>query len=101
MYDHGPIRARTPPLLNQVKSSLKLTKPGFPYNLLPVSCGDIGFKKILGLGLAWKSGLKVPLLSSVPSFPLQTILPSDLVGCDSPLPILIAIGVLFILFEGR
>jgi hypothetical protein len=24
---------------------LKLTIPGFPYNLLPVSCGDISFKK--------------------------------------------------------
>jgi hypothetical protein len=23
----------------------KLTKPGFPYNLLPVNCGDIGFLK--------------------------------------------------------
>jgi hypothetical protein len=26
---------------------LKLTLPGFPYNLLPVPCGDIGFKKAL------------------------------------------------------
>ncbi len=24
---------------------LKLTMPGFPYNCLPVSCGDVGFKK--------------------------------------------------------
>jgi hypothetical protein len=36
----------------------KLTIPGFPYNCLPVSCGDIGFFLILGLILAWKSGLK-------------------------------------------
>jgi hypothetical protein len=38
VYDHARI-------LDQVKSSLQLTKPGFPYNLLPVSCGDIGLKK--------------------------------------------------------
>ncbi len=38
---------------------LKLTIPGFPYYFLPVSCGYIGFlKKIFGLVLAWKSGLK-------------------------------------------
>ncbi len=35
---------------NSVKTSLtqncpKLTIPGFPYNILPVSCGDIGFLK--------------------------------------------------------
>jgi hypothetical protein len=35
--------------------------------------------------LAWKSGLKVPLLPLGHSCPLQTILLSDLVGCDSPL----------------
>ena len=28
---------------------LKLTIPGFPHNCLPVSCGDIGFKKNPGL----------------------------------------------------
>jgi hypothetical protein len=55
-----------------------LTIPGFPNNLLPVSCGDIGFfKKRL---FAWKSGLEVPLLPLGPSCPLQTILLSDLVG---------------------
>ncbi len=41
----------------------------------------IKIKKILGLVLAWKSGLKVILLPSGPSHPLQTILLSDLVGC--------------------
>ena len=51
---------------------LKLTILGFLHNCLPVSCGDIGFlKKILGLVLAWKSGLKVPLLLG-PSCHLQT-----------------------------
>jgi hypothetical protein len=35
----------------------------FPYNLLPVSCGNIDFlKKILDPVLASKSVLKVPLL---------------------------------------
>jgi hypothetical protein len=57
-----------------------LTIPGFPSNLLPVSCADIGFlKKSTGQAFAWKSGLKVTLLP-LPSFPLQTILLSDLVG---------------------
>jgi hypothetical protein len=69
---------------------LKLTIPGFPYNCLPVSCGDIGFKKSLGLVLAWKSALKVPLLPLRRYCPLQTILLSDLVGCDSPLQIVMA-----------
>jgi hypothetical protein len=42
---------------------VRLTIPGFPYNLLPVSCGDIAWikKKILGLVLAWKSGRFYPL----------------------------------------
>jgi len=64
----------------------KLTIPGFPYNCLPVSCGDIGsLKKILGLVLAWKSGLKVSFLPLGRSCPLQTILLCGLVGCDGPL----------------
>ncbi len=48
-------------------------------------------KKILGLVLAWKSGLKVPLLPLGPSCPLQTILMNDLFGCDSPLQIAMAV----------
>jgi hypothetical protein len=71
--------------MSLTQNCLRLTIPGFPYNLLPVSCGDIGFKKILDLVLAWKSGLKVPLLPLGRFCSLQTILPSDLVGCDSPL----------------
>jgi hypothetical protein len=39
------------------ENGLKLTIPGFPYNLCPVSCGDVGFKKCLGQVLASKSGL--------------------------------------------
>ena len=50
---------------------------GYPYNLLPVSCGDTSFKKSLGQVLAWKSGLNVPLLLLGPSCPLQTILLND------------------------
>ncbi len=68
------------------QNCFKLTKPGFPYTLPPVSCGDIGFKKkILCLVMALKSGLKVPLLPSGPSCSLQTIIWSYLVRCDSPL----------------
>jgi hypothetical protein len=47
----------------------------------------LALKKILGLVLAWKLGLKVPLLPLGHSCPLQTILLGDLVGCDSPLQI--------------
>jgi hypothetical protein len=53
-----------------------------------VSCGGIGFKKKLQMPstvLAWISGLKVPLMSLGPSFPLQTVMLSDLVGYGSPL----------------
>ncbi len=70
---------------------LKLIIPGYYHNCLPVSCGDTGFlKKNLGLVLAQKSGLKVPFLVLRRSCPLQTILLSDLVGCDSPLQIVMA-----------
>jgi hypothetical protein len=50
---------------------LKLILSGIPYNLFPVSCGDIGFlKRNLGQVLGGKSGLKVPLLPLGPC-PLQ------------------------------
>jgi hypothetical protein len=67
--------------------------PGFPYNFLPVSCGDIGFKKhTVGQVLAWESGHKVPLL---PSCPLQTILLSDLVGRGILLQIVMTVWCTF------
>jgi hypothetical protein len=66
-----------------LQNCFKLFIPGFPYNLLPVSCGDIGFKKSLAQVLAWKSGLKVPLLLIGPSCPTNYILLRDLVGCGS------------------
>jgi hypothetical protein len=44
--------------------------------------------KNIGQVLAWNSGLIVSLLSYWPSCPLQTILLSDLVGCGSPLQII-------------
>ncbi len=85
------IRGLSCPSCIQASLCLKLTKPGFPHNCLPVSCGDIGFfKNILGLVLAWKSGLKEPFWTLGHSCPLQTILLSDLVGCGSPLQIVIA-----------
>ncbi len=51
--------------------SFELTIPGLPYKFLPVSCGGIGLEKILGLVLARKSGLRVPLLLLGPSCPVQ------------------------------
>ncbi len=82
------------------QNCLKLTIPGFTYNLLPVSCGDIGFKKSLGQVLAWKSGLKVHLLPLGPSCCLQTILMSDLVRSDSLLQIVMAVWrTFFLTFE--
>ncbi len=76
-----------------------LNIPGFPYNLLPVCCGNTGFKKKLGLVLACKSGLRVPLLPVRPSCPLQTILLRDLVGCDRPLQIVNEVWHTFFQFE--
>ncbi len=51
----------------------------------------LALKKIPGLVLPCNSGLKVPLLPLGRSCPLQTILLSDLVGCDSPLQVVMAI----------
>jgi hypothetical protein len=80
---------------------LKLTIPGFAHNCLPVSCGDIGLNKNLGLVLAWKSGLNVPFLSLGCSCPLHTILLSDLVVCDSPLQIMMSFWGIIIVSRGR
>jgi hypothetical protein len=41
--------------------------------------------------MAWKSGLKVPLLPLGPYCPLQTIFLSDLVGCNLPLQTVMAV----------
>ncbi len=63
---------------------LKLTKTGFPYNLLLVSCDGIGFSiNSIGQALAWISGLKVLLVPLGPSCLVQTILLSDLVRFGS------------------
>ncbi len=79
---------------------LKLTIPGFPHKCLLASCGDIGFKKTPGLVLAWKSGLKVSFLPLGRSCPLQTLLLSDLVGCDSPLQIVMTFWCTIIVSRG-
>jgi hypothetical protein len=68
-----------------LQNCFKLFIPGFPYNLLSVSRGDIGLQKSLGQVFAGKSGFKVPLLLLGPFSPQQTILLSDLVGCGSKL----------------
>jgi hypothetical protein len=59
----------------------------------------LALTKNLGLLLNWKLGLKVPLLTLEPSCRLQTILLNDLVGCDSPLRIVMAIWRPFLKFE--
>ncbi len=72
----------------------------FPDILVLVSYGEIGFKKnCIGQALTWISGLKVPLLPLGPSCHLQTILLSDLVGCDSPLQKVMAFWCTFFKFE--
>ncbi len=60
----------------------------------------LALKKILGLVLAWKSGLKVPFLHLGHSYPMQTILLSDLVGCDSPLQIVMTFWGTIIVIRG-
>jgi hypothetical protein len=50
--------------------------------------------------LAWKSGLKVLFLTLGRSCPLQTILLSDLVECDSPLHIVMAFWSIILSAEG-
>jgi hypothetical protein len=79
---------------------LKLTIPGFLHNCLPVSCGDIGFIKnhrsSIGLGI-WPQSAFLPLGHSCP---LQTTLLSDLVGCDSPLQIVMAVWRTIIVSRG-
>jgi hypothetical protein len=78
---------------------IDLTIPGFSHNCLPVSCVEIGFFK-KSLVLAWKSGLKVSLLPLGRSCPFQAILLRDLVGCDSPLQIVMAILHTIIVSKG-
>ncbi len=51
--------------------------------------------------MAWKSGLKVPVLPLGPSCPLQTILLNDLIGCNSSLHIVIAVWCTFFKFNGH
>ncbi len=48
--------------------------------------------------MAWKSGLKVPLLPLGPSYPLQTILLGDLFGCGGQLQIVMAVLAHFFKF---
>ncbi len=63
----------------------------------------IGFKKLKKhrSSMACVLGLIVPLLPLGPSCPLQTILLRDLVGCGSPLQIVMAVWCSFFRFEAR
>jgi hypothetical protein len=50
------------------QNCLKLTIPGFPYNLFLVSCGGLAFlNNCIGQVLAWISDLKASLLTLGPS----------------------------------
>ncbi len=79
-------------------TTFKLFIPGVPHSCLPVSCGDNG--KILGLVLAWKSGLNGPFLPLGCSCPLQTIMLSNLVWCDFPLQIVMTFWGTIIVSRG-
>jgi hypothetical protein len=57
------------------------------------------YKKRIGQVLAKKSGHTVSLLPLGLSCPLQTILLSDLVGCGSPLQIVMAVSRLAHFFK--
>jgi hypothetical protein len=59
----------------------------------------LAFKKSIGQVLAWKSALKVPLLPLGHSCTLQTILLSDLAGCDSLLQKVLAAWRTFLKLE--
>jgi hypothetical protein len=59
----------------------------------------LALKKKPWFGIFRESGIKVPLLPLGRSCPLKTILQSDLVGCDSPLQIAMAIWHPFLKFE--
>jgi hypothetical protein len=50
--------------------------------------------------MAWKSVLKVPFLHLGSSCPLETILLSDLVRCDSPLQIVMDFWYTIIVSRG-
>ncbi len=54
--------------------------PGFPYNLFPVSCGNIGFVNAWIKHWLGNQATKVSLLLLEPSCPLQAILLGNLVG---------------------
>jgi hypothetical protein len=60
----------------------------------------LALKKYIGLVLAWKSGLKVPFLPLGRFCPLQTVLLGDLVGCDSPLQIVMAFWSTIVVSRG-
>jgi hypothetical protein len=74
-----------PSCIQAFLNCLKLTIPEFLHNCFLVSCGDIGFKKNPRPNIAQEIWLQSALLPWGHSCPLQTVLLSDLVGCDSPL----------------
>jgi hypothetical protein len=75
------------------QNCLKLSIFGFPYTSF------LYLVMTLIIVWAWKSCFKVSLLSLGSSCPLQTILLSDLVICDSQLQIVVAVQHTFLKFE--
>jgi hypothetical protein len=77
-------------LTSLTQNCLKLTIPGFPYKCLPVSWGDIGFKK----NPRSSTGLEIRPQSAFTAF--RALLPSannseGWSGCDSPLQVVMAV----------
>jgi hypothetical protein len=78
----------------------KLARPGFQYNLLLVSCGDICFKnKIDQVSFSMEIEVPWPLTDSRANCPLQAFLLGHLVGCYSPLQIVMVVWHAFFEFE--
>jgi hypothetical protein len=84
------------------QNCLKLTIPGFPYNCLSVSCGDISFKKNPRscIGLEIKPQIQIAFTSFLTLLPSANFLLSDLVGRDSPLQIVMAVWPTIIVSRG-
>jgi hypothetical protein len=80
-------------ILNLQKIDYRLMQPRFYFNPSLFIRGLSGPRSVQTF--AWKSGLKAPLLPLETFSPLQTILLSDLVRCDSPLEIIMAFCRLF------
>jgi hypothetical protein len=79
-------------LTSLTQNCLKLIIPGFPYKLLPVSCGDNGFsKQSLGQVLEIRPQSASTAVRALLHFANYSILTSDLVEYDNLLQIVLAV----------